>query len=136
MFVSEENNQCKADPTFFFTFWPFWLNMMNTRCHEKTTANLVDVPEESCDLQPQKTCGWDQFLAVPLVSFAISIDNDYGAHDVGILIIKKPLQIGDASRAKFEANKGVRHGTPGLFVTHYINLCIERFLCALMYPVR
>ena len=27
------------------------------RCHEKTTANLVDVPEESCDLQPQETCG-------------------------------------------------------------------------------
>merc|ERR1712130_527675 len=26
-------------------------------CHEKTTANLVDVPEESCDLQPQETCG-------------------------------------------------------------------------------
>ena len=43
--------------------------MMNTRCHEKTTANLVDVPEESCDLQPQKTCGWD--------------------HDVGILILRK-----------------------------------------------
>ena len=77
---------------------------MNTRCHEKTTANLVDVPEESCDLQPQKTCGLD--------------------HDVGILIIKKPLQIGDASRAKFEANKGVCHGTPGLFVTQYINLCL------------
>ena len=59
---------------------------MNTRCHEKTTANLVDVPEESCDLQPQKTCGLDQFLALPLVSFAISIDNNYGAHDVVILI--------------------------------------------------
>ena len=45
------------------------------------------------------------------------------------------MQIGDASRAKFEANKGVRHGTPGLFVLQYINLCIERILCALMYPV-
>ena len=87
---------------------------MNTRCHEKTTASLVDVPEESCDLQPQKTCGLD--------------------HDVEILIIKKALQIGDASRAKFEANKGVRHGTPGLFDLQYINLCIERILCTLMYP--
>ena len=121
---------------FSFLLFIFWLDKMNTRCHEKTSANLVDVPEESCDLQPQKTCGLDQFLALPLVSCAISIDNDYGDHDVGLLIIKKPLQIGDASRAKFEANKGVRHGTPGLFVIPIYKLCIERFLCALMYPVR
>jgi alpha-L-fucosidase len=25
-------------------------------CHEKVVATLVDVPEESCDLNPQKTC--------------------------------------------------------------------------------
>jgi len=25
-------------------------------CHDKTIASLVDVPEESCDLNPQKTC--------------------------------------------------------------------------------
>ena len=25
-------------------------------CHEKTTASVVDVPEEVCDLNPQKTC--------------------------------------------------------------------------------
>ena len=71
---------------FSFLLFTLWLDKINTRCHEKTTANLVDVPEESCDLQPQKTCGLDQFLALPLVSFALSIDNNYGAHDVVILI--------------------------------------------------
>ena len=25
-------------------------------CHEKTVDTLVDVPEETCDLNPQKTC--------------------------------------------------------------------------------
>ena len=25
-------------------------------CHDKTVASVVDVPEESCDLSPQKTC--------------------------------------------------------------------------------
>merc|ERR1712058_187640 len=25
-------------------------------CHDKTVASVVDVPEESCDLNPQKTC--------------------------------------------------------------------------------
>ena len=25
-------------------------------CHDKTIASLVDVPEEVCDLNPQKTC--------------------------------------------------------------------------------
>merc|ERR1712066_373291 len=25
-------------------------------CHDKTIASLVDVPEEQCDLNPQKTC--------------------------------------------------------------------------------
>ena len=25
-------------------------------CHQKTVDSLVDVPEESCDLQPRKTC--------------------------------------------------------------------------------
>ena len=25
-------------------------------CHDKVTASLVDVPEEVCDLNPQKTC--------------------------------------------------------------------------------
>jgi len=25
-------------------------------CHDKTTASVVDVPEEMCDLNPQKTC--------------------------------------------------------------------------------
>ena len=75
---------------FSFLLLTLPLDNMNTRCHEKTTANLVDVPEESCDLQPQKTCGLDHDVIVALLldylHESMSIDNHYGAHDGGILI--------------------------------------------------
>ena len=80
---------------FSFLLFTLWQDKMNTRCHEKTTANLVDVPEESCDLQPQKTCGLDQFLALPLdySHESIPIDNPYDAHDVGILISRNVYRL-------------------------------------------
>ena len=73
---------------FSFLLFTLWLDKINTRCHEKTTANLVDVPEESCDLQPQKTCGLDHDVALLLdyLHESMSIDNHYGAPDGGILI--------------------------------------------------
>ena len=36
-------------------------------CHDKVTATLVDVPEEVCDLNPQKTCRFTTKL-VPKLS--------------------------------------------------------------------
>ena len=36
-------------------------------CHDKMTANLVDVPEEVCDLNPQKTCRYMTKLVPRLV---------------------------------------------------------------------
>ena len=36
-------------------------------CHDKTVDTLVDVPEEQCDLNPQKTCRFETKL-VPKLS--------------------------------------------------------------------
>ena len=36
-------------------------------CHDKTVTNLVDVPEEICDLNPQKTCRLQTKLVPSLV---------------------------------------------------------------------
>ena len=35
-------------------------------CHEKTITSLIDVPEEVCDLNPQKTCKFQTKLVPKL----------------------------------------------------------------------
>ena len=36
-------------------------------CHDKTLTNLIDIPEEVCDLNPQKTCNFQTKLVPALV---------------------------------------------------------------------
>ena len=35
-------------------------------CHDKTVTSLIDVPEEVCDLNPQKTCKFETKLVPKL----------------------------------------------------------------------
>lgn len=67
-FVYKENHLfligCEKLPRQFCAATGCGFEPGDRECHNKTVQSLVDVPEENCDLFPQKTCQVKKILFI------------------------------------------------------------------------